>query len=34
MHDCMKTLYKGIHVTGMHLLDLQFIQDKNWMKYK
>ena len=34
IQDCMKTFYKGIHVTGMHLLDLQLLQDKNWMKNK
>ena len=28
IHDCMKTFYKGIHVTGMHRLDLQLLQDK------
>ena len=32
--ECMKTFYKGKHVTGMHLLDLQLLQDKNWMKNK
>ena len=34
IHDFMKTFYKGIHVTGMHLPDLQLLQDKNWMKNK
>ena len=34
MHDCMKTFYKGINVNGIHLLDLQLLQDKNWMKSK
>ena len=26
--------YKGIHVTGSHVLDLQLLQDKNWIKNK
>ena len=30
----MKTFYKGINVTDIHLLDLQLLQDKNWMKNK
>ena len=34
IHDCMKNIYKGILVTGIHLLDLQLLQDKNWMKNK
>ena len=29
IHDCMKTFYKGIYVTGIHLLDLQLLPDKN-----
>ena len=29
IHDCMKTFYQGIHVTGMYLLDVLFLQDKN-----
>ena len=33
-HDCMKTFFKRTYVTSMHLLDLQFLQDKNWMKNK
>ena len=34
IHDCMKTFYKGINETGIHLVDLQLLQDKNWMKNK
>ena len=30
----MKNFYKGINVTDMHFLDLQLLQDKNWMKNK
>ena len=30
----MKTYDKGINVTGIHLLDLELLQDKNWMKNK
>ena len=30
----MKTFYKGIIMTGVHLLALQKLQDKNWMKKK
>ena len=29
----MKTFFKDINVTGIHL-DLQVLQDKNWMKNK
>ena len=32
MQNCMETFYKGINVTGIYLLDLQLLQDKNWMK--
>ena len=34
MHNCMETFYKGLIVTGIHHLDLQLLQDKNWMKNK
>ena len=34
MHDCMKTFFKDINVTDRHLLDLQLLQDKNWIKNK
>ena len=34
MHNCMETFYKSINVTGMHLLDKQLLQDKDWMKNK
>ena len=27
-------LYKGINVTGIDLLNLQMLEDKNWMKNK
>ena len=27
-------LYKGINATGIHPLDLQLLQDKNWVKNK
>ena len=27
-------LFKDINVTGIHFLDLQLLQDKNWMKNK
>ena len=30
----MKTIDKGMNMTGIHLLDLQLLQDKNWMKNK
>ena len=30
----MDTFYKGINVTGIQLLDLQLLEDQNWMKYK
>ena len=30
----MKNIYKGINVTGVHILDLQLLQDKNWIKNK
>ena len=30
----MKTFYKGINVTGIHLLDLQLLQVKNLLKIK
>ena len=30
----MKNFYKGIDITGTHILDLQLLQDKNWMKNK
>ena len=29
MHDFMKKFYMGINVTGIHILDLQLLQDKN-----
>ena len=29
IHDCMKTFYKGINLTGIHLQELQLLQDKN-----
>ena len=31
IHDCMKTFYKGIHVTDMYLLDLKLLQDNDGM---
>ena len=34
MHNCVETFYKGINVTGIHLVDLQLLQDKNWMENK
>ena len=34
IHDFMKTFYKGINMTGIHLLTLQLLQDKNWMKIR
>ena len=34
VHDCMKTFYKGIIMTGIQLLALQKLPDKNWMKNK
>ena len=34
INDCKKNFYKGINVTDTHLLDLQLLQDKNWMKNK
>ena len=34
MQKCMETFYKGINVTDKYLLDLQLLQDKNWMKNK
>ena len=34
IHVCMNTFYKGIHVTGMYLLGLQLLEDKNLMKNK
>ena len=30
----MDTFYKGINVAGIQLLDLQLLEDQNWMKYK
>ena len=30
----MQTFYKGMNVIGIHLLDLQLLQDKNWIKNK
>ena len=33
MHTWLyEDLFKDINVTGIHLLDLQILQDKNWMK--
>ena len=29
MHNSMETFYKGKNVTGIHLMDLQLLQDKN-----
>ena len=29
IHNCMKTFYKGVHMTGMLLLDWQLLQDQN-----